>query len=115
MRRPWRQGIVWVAYSIRTSVAQAPVEILQVVVVSDIDSRARMRKPCEQCLRAQLLLSLQRSLGGIHQRRVILNDYAGGEGTGELIVELGAKGLAFVDQRIVCHGAIAIQQVGIVG
>jgi hypothetical protein len=49
--RTWQSRIVRVAAAARELVAQAAVDILQIVCVAKINGSAGVRQPCKQCLR----------------------------------------------------------------
>ncbi len=115
VQRPRGDCVVGVAGAVGETVAKRAAEVLQIVVIADIDSRAGMRQPGEEGLGADLLLPQQRRFLGIGQRRVVLRNDSRGHGAGELIVDLGAEGLAFIDQRAAGYRVVAVQQVGVVG
>jgi len=74
-----------------------------------------MRQPGEQGLRADFFFAHQGCFGGIGEGRVVLGDDARGDGSRELVVDLGAEDLAFVDEGAVGDGVIAVEEVGFVG
>jgi len=114
VRRTRRDRIVGIADTQGKGFAEPPVQILQIVVIADINRRARMRKPGEERLGADLLGPLERSLRGIGQRRVILHDDTRGDRFCELIIDLGAEGLDLVDKRAIGDRVVAIQQIGVI-
>lgn len=91
LRATRRDRVVSIARSTGETIAERTVQILQVVVVADIDRRARVREPGEERLCGNLLGARERGLCKIDQRRIILHNDARRDRSRELIVDLDRK------------------------